>query len=353
MEELERILATEEVEPNEDGGGRTKPERLHAGESGRVAQLAPVAEHRGRAQKGKRLGRQAREAEPDHASNALPSDFQQMRDVLGGRGRSLPCNRVEHRADEERNPAGRRFEGGPKASSGSRPCSSRASRTIEARPSGPGRIAAASGSVISSATSAGSRPSPPAAGWGPRREEGLPRACASGRAASAARACPPSARHRSQAASAGETPRWPRPIQGVENRERALRGRLVEEASCGAPNSGATSAAGPRAAAHGSPEPRTPATARRADGRSRTQTRPRAPPRRRAHAYPPSRRSRAPQRASGFADTGTALDDGKRPAPLRAASASASSAASWASRSRSKVVRSEARTRADAITTNP
>ena len=77
-----------------------------------MAQLGPVAEDRGRAQKGKRLGRQAREAKPDHARNALPSDFQQMRDVLGGRRGSLPCNRVEHRADEERIPAGRRFEGG-------------------------------------------------------------------------------------------------------------------------------------------------------------------------------------------------------------------------------------------------
>ena len=44
----------------------------------------------------------------------------------------------------------------------------------------------------------------------------------------------------------------------------------------------------------------------------------------------------------------------KRPPPLRAASASASSAATWASRSKSKKVASpEGNTLADAITTNP
>ena len=37
MKELERILATEDVEPNECGGGRTELCCLDAGESGRVA----------------------------------------------------------------------------------------------------------------------------------------------------------------------------------------------------------------------------------------------------------------------------------------------------------------------------
>ncbi len=112
VEELERILAPEEVKPNERGGGRTKLACFHAGESGRVAQLGPVAEDRGRAEEGKRLRLQASEAKPDGARNALRSDFQQTGHLLGGRAGSLPRNRVEHRAHEERISAGRRFEGG-------------------------------------------------------------------------------------------------------------------------------------------------------------------------------------------------------------------------------------------------
>ena len=112
VEELERILAPQEVKPNEGGGGRTKLACFHAGERGRVAQLGPVAEDRGSAEEGKRLRRQASEAKPDGARNALRSDFQQTGHLLGGRAGSLPCNRVEHRADEERISAGRRLEGG-------------------------------------------------------------------------------------------------------------------------------------------------------------------------------------------------------------------------------------------------
>ena len=112
VEELERILAPEEVEPSEYGGGRTKLACFHAGESGRVAQLGAVAEDRGRAEEGKRLRLQASEAKPDVARNALRSDLRQTVHVLGGRAGSFPCNRVEHRADEERISAGRRFEGG-------------------------------------------------------------------------------------------------------------------------------------------------------------------------------------------------------------------------------------------------
>jgi hypothetical protein len=111
VEELERILAPQQVEPNERGGGRTKLACFHAGERGRVSQLAPVAEDRGRTEEGERLRRQASEAEPDGARNALGSDLQQTGDVLGGRTHSLSGNRVEHRADEERISAGRRFEG--------------------------------------------------------------------------------------------------------------------------------------------------------------------------------------------------------------------------------------------------
>ena len=112
VEELERILMTKEVEPNEDRGGRTKLGCFYAGERGRVAQFGPVAEDRGRAQEGKRLRRQAGEAKPDDARNALRPDLQQTGHLLGSRAGSLPCNRVEHRADEERIAAGRRLERG-------------------------------------------------------------------------------------------------------------------------------------------------------------------------------------------------------------------------------------------------
>ena len=125
VEELERILATEEVEPNECGGGRTELACVHAGKSGRVAQLDPVAEDRGRAEEGERLRLQPSEAKPDGARNALRSDFQQTGRVLGGRADSLPCDRVEHRDDEERISARRRFERGGRRR---RPAPSRAAR---------------------------------------------------------------------------------------------------------------------------------------------------------------------------------------------------------------------------------
>ncbi len=112
VEELERILATKEVKPNEGGGGRTKLACFHAGKRGRVAQRGPVAEDRGRAEEGQRLMRQAGEAKPDGSRNALRADLQQPGHLLSGRAGSLPCNRVEHRADEERISASRRFEGG-------------------------------------------------------------------------------------------------------------------------------------------------------------------------------------------------------------------------------------------------
>ena len=70
-----------------------------------------VAEDRGRAEERERLGLQAGEAKPDGASNAQRSHFQQTGRVLGGRAGSLPCNRVQHGAHEERVAAGRRLEG--------------------------------------------------------------------------------------------------------------------------------------------------------------------------------------------------------------------------------------------------
>jgi hypothetical protein len=81
---------------------RTKLVCFYAGESGRVAHLDPVAEDRRRTEKGQRLRLQASEAKPNGARSALCSDFQQPGHVLGGRPGSLPCNRVEHGADEER-----------------------------------------------------------------------------------------------------------------------------------------------------------------------------------------------------------------------------------------------------------
>src|SRR5262245_29121374 len=110
--ELERILATEEVKPDQRRGGWTELAFFQAGESGGMAQLASVAEDRGRAEEGKRLRLQAGEAKPDDARNALSPDLEQTGSVLGGRTDSLPCNRVENRADEERIAAGRRLERG-------------------------------------------------------------------------------------------------------------------------------------------------------------------------------------------------------------------------------------------------
>jgi hypothetical protein len=112
VEELERILPPQKVKSNERGSGRTKLACFHAGESGHVAQLGPVAQDRGSSEEGKRLRPQACEAKPDGTRNPLRSDLQQTGHQLGGRADSLPCNCVEHRADEERIPAGRRLQGG-------------------------------------------------------------------------------------------------------------------------------------------------------------------------------------------------------------------------------------------------
>jgi len=109
VEELERILAPQQVTPNEDRGRRAKLDCFHARKSARVTQLALVAEDRRRAEQANRRWRQAK---PDRASNALRSDFQQTGRTLGGRAGCLPGNRVKHRANEERIPAGRRLEGG-------------------------------------------------------------------------------------------------------------------------------------------------------------------------------------------------------------------------------------------------
>src|SRR5262245_38194309 len=62
VEELKRILAPEEVKPNECRGSQTELACFDACKRGRVAQIGPVAEDRDRADEGKRLGRQASKA---------------------------------------------------------------------------------------------------------------------------------------------------------------------------------------------------------------------------------------------------------------------------------------------------
>ena len=154
------ILATKEVEPNEDRGGLTKRACFDAGERGRVAQFGAVAEDRSGAEKGKRVDcRRARRSATTRETPCAPiSSRRGMCKAVGLR--SLARDRVEHRADEERISTGRSFEGGAEGFVRRHAMSSRASTAIEARPSGSGRIAAASGSVMSSATSVGSRLSP-------------------------------------------------------------------------------------------------------------------------------------------------------------------------------------------------
>src|SRR5918994_6358970 len=70
VKELERILATKEVTLNKYSGGRTQLACSHTGKRGHVAQRGPVAEDRGRAEEGSRIGRQARKAKPDGARHA-------------------------------------------------------------------------------------------------------------------------------------------------------------------------------------------------------------------------------------------------------------------------------------------
>jgi hypothetical protein len=101
VEELERVLTTQQVEPDECGRGGTKLARLHAPESGRVPQLDSVSEYRRGAKEGERLRLQASEAKPDDPGDTLRPDLQQTRRVLGGQADSLPRDRVQHRADKE------------------------------------------------------------------------------------------------------------------------------------------------------------------------------------------------------------------------------------------------------------
>jgi hypothetical protein len=110
MEELERILTAEEVEPDKCGDGRTELAFVDAGESGCVAQLDSVAEHRGRAEEVECLRPQTDEAKADDAGDALRSDLQQPLRVLGGGTDSVPCNGIQHRPDEQRISSRRRFE---------------------------------------------------------------------------------------------------------------------------------------------------------------------------------------------------------------------------------------------------
>ncbi len=160
VEELEWVLAAEEVKADKCGGRRTKLAWFDAGESGRVAQLGPVAEDRGGAEQGKRFRLQASEAKRDGSRNALRRDLQQTGHVLGGRAGPLPCNRVEHRADEERISAGRRFERGAEGFVRIQTVQLAREHRDRGTPERFGGIGAASGSAMSSATSLGSRLSP-------------------------------------------------------------------------------------------------------------------------------------------------------------------------------------------------
>ena len=129
------------------------------------------------------------------------------------------------------------------------------------------------------------------------------------------------------------------PIEPVEDRERYLcGGSPCEAAGCEAPNSVSTSAAGPRAASRGDPKRRSRAAARTADGRSRGRTRPRTRRRgRRARipAEPAIARASASRRVLPMPALPSMTTN--RPPPVRAAPANASSAATWASRSRSSL----------------
>ena len=300
VEELERILATEEVEPNEGGGGRTKLACFHAGERGRVAQLGPVAEDRGRAEEGQRLRRQASEAKPDDARNALRADLQQTGHVLGGRAGSLPCNRVEHRADEERISAGRRLEGGAEGvvrlqavqlarEHGDRGTPKRFGANRGGLRIGD-QLCDKGGIVALSLGRPGSGGDEERHSLEPSRQVEEPPQGGSVR--------PVQVVDREQRRPLkGHVGR--EPVEAVEDREGALCGRVRESRRAARLRTAARRARQAlRAAPRGDPERRTRAAARTADGRSRTQTRPRTRRRgRRALASPPSRQSRAPRRA--------------------------------------------------------
>ena len=128
VEELERILATEEVEPNEGGGGRAKLTCCQVGERRRVTQLGPVAQDRGRAGAGpappaaaERGGARRPEKRP---ARRFPADAP----ALGGRAGSLQATASSTAPTKSGLPPVAVSRAAQKVSSGSRPCSSREHR---------------------------------------------------------------------------------------------------------------------------------------------------------------------------------------------------------------------------------
>ena len=204
VEELERILAPEEVEPNEAAAaGPSSPASTPARAA--AAQLGPVAEDRGRAEEASASGgRRARRSRPREKRPALRFPAAGARTRRSGC--SLPCNRVQHRADEERIAAGRRLERGAEGlvrlqtAARARALRSRHAQAVRAN-RGNLRIGDQLRDKRGIAALSLRRPRPATT-----TRAALPRAFASGRRASAGKGCPPSAGRRSRAASAAKGP---------------------------------------------------------------------------------------------------------------------------------------------------
>ena len=245
VEELERILATEEVEPNEGGGGRAKLTCCQVGERRRDAARSrrPGPRPRGA---GPAPPAAAERGEPDDPRNALRADFQQTRRALGGRAGSLPGNRVEHRADEEWVATGRRLEGG--AEGLVRLQAVQLAREHRDRAT-PKRLGANRGD-LRVGDQLGDKDGIVALALGGRvpattRSAALPPAFASGTAATAGGSVRPlqiidGEQRRPLQGHVGREP-----VEAVDDREGPSAAASREPAGCEAPNSDAMSAAGP------------------------------------------------------------------------------------------------------------
>ena len=160
VKELERILPPKEVKPNE--GGRGRPKLDHSTPASSAAWRSSVPSPRIEAARSRASasgGRRARRSPTARETPCAP--------ISSRWGACSAVGLVPSRATASSTaptksgfPPVAASRAAQKASSGFRPCSSPASTAIEARPSGSGRIAVASGSAISSATRVGSRPSP-------------------------------------------------------------------------------------------------------------------------------------------------------------------------------------------------
>ena len=144
VEELERILATEEVEPNEGGGGRAKLTCCQVGERRRVTQLGPSPRTEAARSRASASGRSRARRSPTTRETPCAPISSRRASALGGRAGSLPGNRVEHRADEEWVATGRRLEGGGRRS---RPAPGRAARREHRDRATPKRLGANRGDL--------------------------------------------------------------------------------------------------------------------------------------------------------------------------------------------------------------